>query len=416
MSSPERLDLCVICKTSRHLCGKQPCPLLSKWYGSVNIPKPLITRLDETFAPPAFFVGYSGYPKVNAGPMLTPERLGSEVIDYSERWHTKTQDDIVKMRLSLLRTKSLVSVKKPLDNKIIETSHEMLLGIKPVDVEVELDKKIRPRIYLNERSPPHGPSSTIKKLDITENQTPLTGVEKAYYDTDLNASRAVKILGTGKIDINTITRVFSAGMLGEEKNRRLVPTRWSITAVDDILSKQKIKQIKNFQILGEYRVFTFYLFGNRFVIVLIPDVWQYEMIEVWFQGAYLNVSDKNIGVSDYEGYKGRTTYADKITGAYYAARLATTEYLIKEQRQAQVLVLREIDDSYKFPLGVWVIRQGVRQAMNNEYKKGDTIDNALNQAVKVLRLPKKYWKNKSKIYKMIKEQPKLDFFFSTLRK
>ena len=392
------------------LCGRKNCPLLQQWSKKYSIERPKIESLDESFTPPAFFVGWSGYPKINAGPMLTVERLGSELIENAYNWEQKTQEDIVKMRISLLRTRSKIDVKHPLDSDIIQKSHEMLLGKKAVDVEVQLEKKIIPKISLDERMAPYGPIAPIKKLDIIENQTPINAIEKVFYDTDLIATDAVTDLGKENLDVHTITRLFSAGMLGRKENRKLVPTRWSITAVDDILSKQNAEITKKFQELGEIRVFSNVLFGNRFVIFLIPNVWSYEMIEVWFKGAFMNPSEKDIGMGDHEWYDGRTEYASNVTGAYYAARLAVTEYLLKIQRQAQIVVLREISNEYRFPLGVWVIRVGVKGAMKKPYKAVDTIDKAFELLPNFFQYPVTYWKNKSKIYDYNKRQTKLDRF------
>lgn len=404
-------DLCVICKTSRMLCGKRNCSLLQKWSKEYTTEKPVITKLDESFAPPAFFVGWSGYPSINAGPMITANRIASDVIDNSDNWLSKQQEDIVKLRISLFRTRSRIDVKRPLDSDIIQRSHELLLGKKPVDVEVDLVKDIIPKIAIDERMAPHGPIAPIKKLRITENQTPINAIEKSYYDTDFLASDAVSYLDTEKLDVNTITRIFSAGMLGRKKNRKLVPTRWSITAVDDIISKNNVERIKRFQEINEIRIFSYKFFGNQFVIMLLPDVWSYEMVEVWFKGAFMNPSMKDIGLGDWEPYTGRSEYASNVTGAYYAARLAVTEYLLKIQRQAKAIVLREISDEYRFPLGVWVIRVSARAAMKEKYSLADNIDTAFQFLERYMKYPVEYWKHKSKLYYLTKTQTKLDEFF-----
>ena len=409
--STTNFDLCVMCKTSRMLCGRRSCPLLQKWSKEYSIETPRITNLDESFSPPSFFVGWSGYPAINAGPMLTVDRIASDIIDNPDNWVTKTQEDIVRMRVSLLRTRSRIDVRNPLESDIIQKSHELLLGKKSVDVEVELEKNIIPRISLDERMAPHGPIAPIKKLTITENQQPINAVETAYYDSDLLATDAVNYLGKEQVDVGSIIRIFSAGMLGRSKARKLVPTRWSITAVDDILSKQNVERVKVLQELNEFRIFTNNFFGNRFVIILLPDVWSFEMIETWFRGAFMNPSSKDIGLGDWEPYGGRTEYASNITGAYYAARLGVTEYMLREQRQAQAIVLREISDEYRFPLGVWVIRIAVRGAMKKGYVTADNIDSAFDIVKNHLQYPLEYWKYRSKLYDLNKTQTKLNSFF-----
>jgi hypothetical protein len=67
-------------------------------------------------------------------------------------------------------------------------------------------------------------------------------------------------------------------------------------------------------------------------------------------------------------YEGRTTYAD-IGGCYYASRLAITEKLLAERRQATITVLRETHPGYVLPVGVWCVRECVRNALRNAPSK-----------------------------------------------
>ena len=45
------------------------------------------------------------------------------------------------------------------------------------------------------------------------------------------------------------------GMLGTQKNRKLVPTRWSISATDDIISDYLIKNIRVNTTIDFYEVY-----------------------------------------------------------------------------------------------------------------------------------------------------------------
>jgi hypothetical protein len=70
--------------------------------------------------------------------------------------------------------------------------------------------------------------------------------------------------------------------------------------------------------------------------------------------------------SAHEGYEGRTAYVEETAGAYYAARLGVLEHLQERDKQAKCLVLREITDDYWAPVGVWQVREGVRNAFDGE--------------------------------------------------
>ena len=81
--------------------------------------------------------------------------------------------------------------------------------------------------------------------------------------------------------------------------------------------------------------------------------------------------------ADYEGFNGRKSYAAEEGGGYYATRLAVAEALHKMGRQAGVVVFREIQPSYAIPLGVWVVRETVRDAFRTGGVKFDTREEAL---------------------------------------
>ena len=60
-------------------------------------------------------------------------------------------------------------------------------------------------------------------------------------------------------------------MLGKE--RKLVPTKWSITATDDIISKELVEEIINFNLIDTYKIFSYSHLGNTFSVVLFPHRW-----------------------------------------------------------------------------------------------------------------------------------------------
>ena len=72
------------------------------------------------------------------------------------------------------------------------------------------------------------------------------------------------------------------GMLGLQKNRKLVPTRWSISATDDIISTNLTKEIENYSSIELFEVYQYHHLGNYYSIILIPfSIWNFEMHEGW---------------------------------------------------------------------------------------------------------------------------------------
>ncbi|MDH5754196.1 MAG: Nre family DNA repair protein [Candidatus Bathyarchaeota archaeon] len=404
--------LCILCKGSRFLCGKTRCPIIVKVnYFLKSVP--LMQSEDIAGAlPPSVFVGRIGYPYVYAGPLVPPVQEDTSIYDLPEFWFGKSIDEIVGFRSMLVRGKYRVHVQKFEEaGKIIEKTRELALAVKPVDVELMLKKKPRGFIILDGEVQPFGPSAPIRDMLVGDVRWDHQ-IEKAYGDTDLKAAEAVLELYSKDVLVTKIQRAFSAGAFGLKKNRRLVPTRWSITAVDSIVSKELIEKVKTFPEISEYRVYESRYLDNIFEVLMIPGAWSYEIIEAWYPGTVWNPHGRNVFVySGWEGYDGRTTYAE-IGGCYYAARLAVCEQLVKERRQAAAIVLREAHPGYIMPVGVWQVRENVRNAMRQQPLKFNTLKEALQRIARQFDIPLQRWIRKSELVQNALFQKRItDFLF-----
>jgi hypothetical protein len=411
-----RSGLCVICKGSRFLCGKTRCPIIVRAnYFLKSIP--LIQSEEIAGAsPPSVFVGRIGYPYVYAGPLVPPVQEDTSLYDLPEFWFGKSIDEIVGFRSMLIRGKHRVHVQKFDEaGKIIERTRELALAVKPVDVELLLKKKPRGFIILDDEVQPFGPSAPIQDLRVGNAHWDRQ-IEKAYYDTDLKAAEAVLELYQKGVWVTKIQRAFSVGAFGLERNRRFVPTRWSITAVDSIISKALMEKVKTFPEISEYRVYESRYLDNIFEVLMIPGRWSYESIEAWYPGTVWNPHGRNIVMySDWEGFEGRTTYAE-IGGCYYAARLAICEQLVKEQRQATVIVLREAHPGYIMPVGVWQVRENVRNAMRQKPYKFKTLEEALQFIANRLQIPIRQWIMRSVLLKNVLFQKKITDYLEKIER
>ncbi|TFF89388.1 MAG: hypothetical protein EU549_00800 [Promethearchaeota archaeon] len=438
---PTGKNICLLCKGARLLCGKKTCPILFK----KSILKSIIpfeigksVRNVELFgaSPPGFFVGRYNYPNVSIGPLIPFNEIKSRfeindfhVLDSPELWYGKELEEVIGYRSSLVRSNFKFNVhlgnqprgKTPLiqNQKLFEASQELSMAARPVDTESKIEK-LNFRMIMDNHALPLGPSGITRKIRITENVKVHPKVDYCVADTDLKAQEAVAehLYLDGKVPLSSIMRVFSAGLLGEKQNRKLVPTRWAITAIDDIISKRLIEEIKKFPEINDYRIFEAQYLDNHFKILLFPGKFTYEMNEVWAPNSLWNISlngdNRNLApqiMTDYEFYKGRKTYASNITGAYYAARKAVCEYLYKIRKQARILIFREVSSGYLVPLGVWVIRETVKSAMESSKPvKLDNFDDAINKMAEGMILELKYWKNSSKLINFIKTQKTIDFY------
>lgn len=416
--------LCALCKGSRNLCGKQRCPALLNYYIKISKKEILNRREIEGTSPPGVFVGSFGYPKVYAGPLVSPFHSDTSILDTPEMWLGKSIDEIVDYRASMVRGKQAVSVdmaspefreyKKNVkwnssEEKLLEKLTLLTLSKNYSYADAEFSKKPMDRLTLYGEFQPLSPSAPLKKFD-TENIKTERKLEKAYYDKDLRAAEAILMLYNAGIEVSRITKALSIGAFGIAKQRKLVPTRWSITAVDYTVSKELIQEIKKFNPINEYRIYEFRNLDNVFVVLMLPVKWKYELIEAWYPNTIWNMRGKDIAIySSHEFYNGRSEYAE-IGGCYYAARLSVAEALRQEKKQAGIVIMREAYPGYIMPVGVWNVRESVRAALKTKPLKFRTLSEALNYACSRLKLAKGIWINKSEVLKSELYQRKITEF------
>ncbi|PNX48556.1 MAG: hypothetical protein BV459_02085 [Thermoplasmata archaeon M11B2D] len=402
--------VCALCRGTKFLCGKNRCPVIVRYHSKTKV-KPLLNSLRlEGASPPSVFVGRIGYPKVAIGPMIPPVMGDTSEIDTPERWLEKTLDDIVDFRSQLVRGKFTVDVtdvERP--HRIVEFTRELALSKNAVFADAMFAKKPYGKIAFYDEVQPHGPSAPLKTLDIT-NPRYEQHIEKAYYDTDLKAKDAILDIYRNGVLISKIQRAFSVGAFGVKKNRRFVPTRWSITAVDSTLGAELMKKTKEYPFINEVRAYFLNQFDNRWIVLMMPSEWQYELIEAWYPNTTWNPYGTGISIfNSYEFYDGRTTYAE-IGGCYYAARLAVNELLNKERRQASVVILREAHPGYIMPIGVWNVRESVRCALTQPCRKFSTVQESLVYVSEIMDIPLQRWIRNSAVLKNQLYQRKLEDF------
>ncbi len=399
---PMSREICLTCKGSRMLCGRPSCPLLAK----ISIQSLVKPKLKESlFGPsPSIFVGHSNYPKVFVGPLTSIEDENSQILDDPAKWYGLDFEEIIKLRSILIRGKTRHNVREK--SKFVEKAQEVALSFKPIDTEVHFQKKPNYTISFSPISQPLGPTAELKNFEIAENPRIPKKVD-TIVDEELKATKAIAELYSYGFDIYYITRVFSSGALGEEQRRKLVPTRWSITAIDDIVGKFLISQIKNYKEIADYHVYSNTYLHNHFEVLLMPGKWRFELFEAWAPNTLWTLAYTKPAINvEREGYRGRTTYAISEGGGYYATRLAVAEGLSKMRKQASVVVFREIYEGYIMPVGVWEVRENVRRALKKKPEVFSTLKEALESIRSRLKLPLEEYLKRSQIL----TQTKLDNF------
>ena len=374
--------------------------ILSKWNESLSKYGNLFSSdsISGT-SPPSVFVGSYNYPKVFVGPMVPPVHGNTELLDNPEKWKGKTLEEIINFRLKLVRGIQQMPIEQT-EGRYIENLQEVTMSSKPTDLDLIFNKKISSNVSIDGESAPFGPIGEIKSAKFS-GSTSTKPIEKIFYDKDMKAQDAVLKLYNSGIEISKIQKCFSIGMMGQK--RKLVPTKWSITATDDIISKSIVNEILENNLIDISKVFTYEHLGNIFSVILFPHRWIFEMVEAWYSNGILGFG------SDNENVRG-IAHPPQIAGAYFAAKLAVSEYLLKNKIQAGVLIFREIRPEYAIPVGVWQVREGIREAMKQKPQNITKFNDALEIAAAKTSVSKNEWIKNGKITDMIRQKTLLDYF------
>lgn len=356
------------------------------------------------------FVGRYGYPNVNLGILSPPgHREDIERYDDPRGWAAEELGiaDIVGFRSQMINSRTKSHVRQ--GSRILDLTKEIGMSSRAVDVEINLERAPVMQMNMSRYSAPRGPNAILKKAVITSNSKIPRQVDRIVDDKDLKAAEGLNLLFNKGFDENFLSRLLSVGNLGVD--RKLVPTRWSITATDDTIGKRIIEEIKRFD-EHDHALYSGHYLGNHYFVMLFPEVWSYELFEMRIPDPC--AADIPFD-HDYEFYEGRKNYAESCEGGYYAARLPILERLRKSRRQAGILVLRFVTRDYNVPLGVWVVREAVRKAVTSKPLSFSSSDEMIsyvrNLVIDRLGFDASYLIDKSALLKEMKRQTKLSRFF-----
>jgi hypothetical protein len=364
---------------------------------------PRIGKSLEGMSPPEVFVGRHGYPLVRAGPMLPAggshdalAELPSLAMDIGE---------IIAARSAMVRSESKIVVKEAeAPGRLLEAIQQIALSSSPVGTEVTFCRPPQGRLQFDGVLSPSGPSGEMSGMQITTNPLIPRKVDQMVEDRDAGAAAAVGELYAGGIGTDHISRMLSLGLLG--KKRKLVPTRWSITASDDMIGKQLKEKVMDCSQVNDYYLFSGEELGNHFEILLLPQPFSFELVEIWMARSVW--AEEGFIGSDREDARPHKAYSS-LAGGYYAARLAVLEHLSQLGRQAGVLAVREISESYWAPLGVWVVREVARAAMHSSPVRFASLGEALAEMERRIRTPPGEWRKEAKLLAAPVQRSLLEF-------
>lgn len=411
-------NLCIRCKGARRLCGRRYCPILLRFtYSYKTIIK--LKSLDvEGATPPGVLVGEYGYPRIRVSPLLTLEKgIRAKIYDHPSEWWGKLNlRDIVSLKASTLYPSMKVGVeigKSTKTSSLLSELQHALLSVNPVELEAKLKSYPKPTLRFDGVITPSGPSVPLENVRVVGNPRVDRSVERMVSDWDVRARNAMIELYSRGVSIYDIIRALSVGALGRSIERRLVPSRWAITATDYTLSEHLRKRMLEMRELGEILLYHISYLHNSFTLLLLPGPYNLEMVEVWYpRSAWARYSSNpqlNIIYEYSDGVR-----RGPMDGGYYAIRMGVLEGLVNVlKRQAMAIVVREVFPEYEVPLGNWHIRESVRRAFTTRPYRFSEASEAIDFMCNLLKFPVNMLVNNSNLLKKYLYQEKITKYLNS---
>ncbi len=358
-------ELCYRCKTFKRLCGLPNCPVkerlkvIVKTYVKISSSSSFLGG-----SPPSGVVGEHNYPKVSIYVGVSPESSDDDIrfLEDPQKWWSLrlSLDDVVKLRSSLVSI-----VQKNINVKSVDelASKEISLievSSRPVDCDVNVEKILDSRILFDLKLLPLS-VRVLGRLKVCSNPKIDKSVEKIIHDYDMKARDAVIKLYEDGVDIYTIQRAFSFGLLGTRRFRKIVPTRWAITAVDRIITGYLRNKVKQLKIYDKYEIYQITFMNNRFTVIVLPGNIRILWLEFWYPRNGFNNRNPVLSLKIEEDLKGDVETMD---GGFEAARMGILEALYRQGFQCRVIIVREILPEYYIGIGNWHIREDTRNVFN----------------------------------------------------
>lgn len=389
--------VCEVCRNVARNCKLSRCPFYRDLLREVELESRLRSGTIEGPTPPFFLVGERGYPHVFAGPLVSlhPD---APVTEDPRDWLGRSVEDLLRLRLTQAFFRARVDVRRAERPGRLEEVREAVASVKPVEVEVRHSGAVTFRPGFGLRAAPHGPSLRMVDARAVGNPSIPRRVDELIGER-VRAEEAVRELARRGFDVYYITRLLSSGLLGSA-SRRMVPTEWSVTAVDDMLGRDAIRRVRRLPPLDEFRVHRHEALHNRAIVLLTPTAWMFELLEGWLR------YPEDSPYADHELHFGRADYAENTGGAYYAVRLSVARHLERIGRQAGAIVFFEVGRGW-IPLGVWRFREVTAAALEGRYERFGDLREALEHIAPLLEIPMGRYLSRSALIRHLTLQGRL---------
>ncbi len=385
-----------------------------------------IKAYQQTLKPTKEIVGFGSAPIVGEKnyPFLATHNISNEDKKTSffetGKLVKKSYNEILPLKAkSILGSTQKNYIKKP-KARIVEELRDIYKSKTAIEMQSSFEKELSfNKILSSKVAGVMGSQNELTKLEAQENTKTSWKIEK-FTQNDIKAREAIISLYEKGVSEHQIINLLALGSFGIEINRKLVPTKWAISAYDQTIDNYLYKKIQNYSAINQYEIYQDTDKGNDFIIILLPDTYSAEIVETWDLNATEVLSDKDrqetinhnniIIEQDYVGHNNKLGYPEpQCAGGYWATKSPINRFLDKRKKQASYISIRFIDN-YEIPLGVVFVRECARKALENCIFKSSS-QREVEDFLKQYSPRHHYHFINSKLLKEQKVQKKITSFF-----
>ena len=347
-------------------------------------------RSITAFSPPGIAIEAAKYPVLMAGVLASTE--ASEylsIFDHPEAWMGLDREAVLSMRRRLYRFVIPVDARRLEPSDIVQALQTIALSVSPVAIEVEASNLPQKKLQPLGGQLPASSEVEISALDI-RSKPEISRVAKQITGLDIPASKAAWKLLDYDYTLDQVVRMMSVGLLGRLDSRRFVPTRGAYKAVIDAYISRVLMELSDKPVSESFRVAKSDFYGENFAIFSQPgnprvDYFRIERTPKGFERDASLEGVKNVTIDSKT-----SIFADN-------ARFSAYQDFAKQGESAHISIFHYARNNANNILGPWIVRAGVKAALNSDQFFFDTQETAVGVLDSILSPHINIWTKKESL-------------------
>lgn len=332
--------------------------------------QPVTNRQLTAFSPPGIIVEAARYPVLMAGVLASTEPSEwLSIYDHPESWGGLDREAILTMRKRLYRFTVPIDARAMEPRNIVDALQTIALSVSPVALEVETSNLPSRKLSALGAQLPASPCVYIKSIDIVS-EPEISRVAKRITEQDIPSTEAAWKLFDYEYTLDQVARLMSVGLLGRIDSRRLVPTRGAYKAVIDGYVSRSMIELTEKPLTSSYRLGMSELFGENFTVLAQPGEPQVDYLRIERTADGLDHGASIQGVKNLATDSKTSVYSDH-------ARFSAYSDLVRRKESAHLTIFHFSRNSNNSILGPWLVRAGVKAALESNQVELDSKENAL---------------------------------------